>query len=145
MLLLMFITALFGDLFVWAIYGTRFVFSPAFPQIEGWLRGLSGLSFMGFLIFERGVEHLQGKRWKPFLLGALTVIIASLPFAKPCALLVRFAMVKGAAALFQPKIAWLIALLLLSFACKCKAMFNLWRLVRASSGPRETRRIVIPG
>lgn len=144
-LLLMFAAAIFGDVFVWAIYGTKFVLSPAFPQIEGGLRDLSGVSFMGFLIFERGVEHLRQYRWKPFLLGVLTVIIASLPFAKPCALLVRFGMVKGVAALAQPKIALLIALLLLVFACKYKAMFSLWKLVRTSSAPRETRRIVISG
>jgi len=141
----MFVMALFGDLFVWAVCGTKFILSPRFQQVEGWLRGLLGASFMGFLIFEKGAEHLQQKRWKPLLLGTLIFIIATLPFAKPCALMVRFAMVKGVAALAQPKIALLVVLLLLVFACKCRAVFNLWRLVRASSEPRETRRIVISG
>jgi len=115
------------------------------PSGRGLVAGLLGASFMGFLIFEKGAEHLQQKRWKPLLLGTLIFIIATLPFAKPCALMVRFAMVKGVAALAQPKIALLVVLLLLVFACKCRAVFNLWRLVRASSEPRETRRIVISG
>lgn len=142
-LLLMYAIALFGDVIVWAIYGIKFVLSPIFHQTEEGLRDLTGISFMGFLIFERGAEHLQRNRWKPFLFGVLMVIVASLPFAKPCALLVRFAMVKGVTSLSQPKITLLIGILLLVFACKCKAMFTLWRLLRSSSGPRETRRIVI--
>lgn len=103
------------------------------------------MSFTGFLIFEKGAEHLQQKRWTPLLLGVLTVIVASVPFAKPCALLVRFATVKGVAALAQPKIALIVVLLLLVFACKWRALFSLWRLVRASFEPQETRRIVISG
>jgi len=89
----MFVMALFGDLFVWAVCGTKFILSPRFQQVEGWLRGLLGASFMGFLIFEKGAEHLQQKRWKPLLLGTLIFIIATLPFAKPCALMVRLAVV----------------------------------------------------
>ncbi len=147
-LLLMYATALFGDVIVWAIYGTKFVLSPIFHQIEEGLRDLTCISFMGFLIFERGAEYLQRNRWKPFLFGVLMVLVASVPLAKPCALLVQFAMVKGVMALSQPKIALLVVVLLavvllLVFACKCKAMFTLWRLLRSSSGPRETRRIVI--
>jgi hypothetical protein len=100
---------------------------------------------MSFIGLDRGLEHIQQRRWKPFLIALLTFTVASVPFAKPCALLVRFAAVKGAATLAQPRIAWLVALLLLSFACKCRAAFSLWRLIRKSSEPRETRRIVISG
>ncbi len=142
-LLVMFVTALFGDFFVWAIYGTKFVLSPGFRQVESWLRGLTGMSFMGFLTFEKGSEHLQNNRWKPFLLGALMFIFASLPIAKSCALLARFATVNGIGALAQPKHLILVLLAMLIFPCKCRAGFILWRLVRKSSEPRETRRIVI--
>lgn len=125
LLLLMFATALFGDVFVWAICGTNFVLSPRFHQVEGWLRALLFVSFMSFVGLDKGLEHFQQRRWRPFLFGLLAFIVASLPFAKPCALLIRFATAKGFAVVTHPKIAWLVGLLLLSFACKCRTAYNL--------------------
>ena len=142
-LLLMFATALFGDVFVWAVYGTKFVLSPAFLWVEDGLRSLIGMSFIGFLIFEKGSEHLQNNRWKPFLLGVLMFFFASLPTAKSCALLTRLASVKGIWVLAQPKHLILVLLAMLIFPCKCRAGFILWRLVRRAWEPREARRIVI--
>lgn len=141
-LLLIFAAALFGDVLVWAAYGTKFVLSPRYKNIEGWLRDLIGVSWIGFLIFEKGAEHLQKNRWKPFLFGMLTVIVGSIPLAKPGALLVHFVIVKGTPALAQPKIAWLVALFLLVFACKCKTIGSVWNLLLLSK-PQDPRRIVI--
>lgn len=143
LLLLMFLTAWFGDIFVWAIYGTKFILSPRFHQAEGWLGSFSLIPFLGFIAFEGGAEHFKQRRWRPFLLGVLTFIIATMPFARPCALLVRFVTVKGTIVLAQPKFTLLAVFLLLVFACKCRAALILWRLVRTSSKPRETRRIVV--
>lgn len=145
LLLLMFITALFGDLFVWAICGTKFVLSPNFHQAESWLGALLFVSFMSFVGLDKGLEHFEQRRWRPFLVGGLTFMIASLPFAKLCALLIRFAMIRSFVVVAQPRFAWLVALLLLSLACKFRTAFNLWKLIRKASKPRETRRIVIPG
>lgn len=142
-LLLMFLTAWFGDIFVWAIYGTKFILSPRFHQAEGWLGSFFFVAWMGFMTFEGGAEHLKQKRWRSFLLGMLTYIIATMPFARPCALLVRFVTVKGTIVLAQPKFMILAVFLLVVFACKCRAAFILWRLVRAASKPREMRRIVV--
>lgn len=104
LLLLMFILGLFGDLLVWAVWGTRFVLSPRFHQAEFWLNGLLAVSFFSFIGLDKGLQHFQQRRWKPFLIALLTFIVATMPFAKPFALLVRFATVKGVAALVQPKL-----------------------------------------
>ncbi len=143
LLLLIFVTAWFGDIFVWAIYGTKFILSRRSNWIEGGLRSLVFVPLLGFMAFERGAEHLKQRRWRPFLLGMLTVIIATMPFARLCALLVRLVTVKGVMVLARPKFTILAVLLLLVFACKCRAALILWRLVRTSSKPRETRRIVV--
>ncbi len=142
LLLVMFVMSLFGDIFVWAIWGTRFILSTRFHQAETWLNGLISISFFCFIGLDKGLEHLQQRRWKLFLVALLTCIGATVPFAKHAALLVRLATVKGVVALAQPKLMLFIALLMLIFLCKCRIVVSLWRLLR-SSQPRETRRIVV--
>lgn len=142
LLLVMFVMALFGDIFVWAVWGTRFVLSPSFHRAEFWLNSLLAFSFFSFIGLDKGLEHFQQRRWKPFLFALLTFIVATLPFAKPSALLIRLATIRGLAALAQPKVMLFIALVMLVFFCKCRIMFSLWRLLRPSQ-PRETRRIVV--
>lgn len=141
-LVFMFVMALFGDIFVWAIWGTKFVLSPRFHQAETWLNGFISVSFLSFMGIDKGLQHLQQRKWKLFLVAFLTFFVAAMPFAKPCALFVRLATVKGVAALFHPIHILLIAFLILVFFCKCKIVFSLWRLLRPSQ-PRETRRIVV--
>lgn len=141
-LLLIFTTALFGDMFIWSVYGTKFILSPRFKSIEGWLRDFIGVSWIGFLIFEKGAEHLQKNRWKPFLVGTLIAIAGSIPLAKPGALLVHSATVKGTSILAQPIVVSLVALFLLVFVCKCKTISSIWKLLSVSK-PQEQRRIVI--
>ena len=142
-LLGMFIISLFGDIFVWMICGTKFVLSPAFHRVEYWLHALLGVSFMTFMGLDKGLEHIQKRQWKPILIPLLIFFFGTMPFAQPCAIMIRFTTAKGIMALSQPKIDLLIVFLVLIFVCKCKALFNLWRLTRKTSEPLETRRIVI--
>jgi hypothetical protein len=135
------VAALFGDIFLWAILGTKFIQSARFHKMEPQFQGL-GVILMFLFMAQAKKDWKQGKPHL-VLLGFAALIATGLPFAPLCTTLLFVATIKGVVPFSSPSVLFLVFLLVLSAFCKWKAFVNFWRLIRAIYEPQEARRIVI--
>jgi hypothetical protein len=133
----MFVTALFGDVFVWAIYGTKFVFSPQFHKMQPAFSG-GGVILLFAFIAQAKTDRRLG-RTHLVLLAFVALVAAGLPFAPLCANL----LFPNSAGGTGPPVLSLALVVVGAAVCKWKALINFWRIIRSIYEPQDTRRIII--
>ncbi len=135
------LAALFGDFFVWAILGAKFLQSAQFHRMEPSLQGLS--TILLFLFMAQAQKGWKQGKAHFVLLGFIGLIAAGVPLAPICAALVQIATAKGLIIFSRPTVLFLTLLLALSVACKYKTLICFWRLVQPVFKPQDTRQIII--